>query len=50
MRVEKGGDLLLEDVPLEVIGEAIRRVPAKKYVASYVAIREKMEKGKGKKK
>jgi hypothetical protein len=25
----------LEDVPLEVIGQAIRRVPAKKYIAIY---------------
>jgi hypothetical protein len=25
----------LEDVPLEVIGEAIKRVPAKKYIAMY---------------
>jgi hypothetical protein len=25
----------IEDVPLEVIGEAIRRVPAKKYIAMY---------------
>jgi hypothetical protein len=28
----------LEDVPLEVIGEAIRRVPAKAYIASYEAM------------
>jgi hypothetical protein len=25
----------IEDVPLEVVGEAIRRVPAKKYIAIY---------------
>ena len=25
----------LEDVPLEVIGQAIKRVPAKKYIAIY---------------
>jgi len=30
----------LEDVPLEVVGEAIKRVPAKKYVKSYVEARE----------
>lgn len=28
----------IEDVPLDVVGEAIRRVPAKKYVARYVEI------------
>jgi Domain of unknown function (DU1801) len=28
----------LSDVPLEVIGEAIRRVPAKKYIESYQAM------------
>lgn len=28
----------LEDIPLEVIGEAIRRVPAKKYVEQYVKL------------
>jgi hypothetical protein len=26
---------MLEDVPLDVIGEAIKRVPAKKYIAMY---------------
>jgi hypothetical protein len=25
----------LEDVPLEVIGEAVKRMPAKKYIAIY---------------
>jgi hypothetical protein len=29
----------LDDVPLEVVGEMIRRVPAKKYVDHYVKIR-----------
>jgi len=31
----------LEDLPLDVIGEAIRRVPAKKYIASYEALLSK---------
>lgn len=32
----------LEDLALDVIAAAIRRVPAKKYVADYVAIRESL--------
>ncbi len=28
----------IEDVPLEVVGEAIRRVPAKLYIARYLAV------------
>ncbi|MBI1379764.1 MAG: DUF1801 domain-containing protein [Planctomycetaceae bacterium] len=30
----------LEDVPLEVVGEAIRRTPAKRMIAQYDAVRE----------
>jgi hypothetical protein len=30
----------LEDLPLEVIGQAIKRVPAKKYIADYEAMRD----------
>jgi hypothetical protein len=33
----------LEDLPLDVIGEAIRRVPAKTYVDVYVKARQSME-------
>ncbi len=32
----------LEDVPLEVIGEAFRRVPAQVYIANYLAAMEKI--------
>jgi len=36
----------IEDVPLEVIGEAIRRVPAKKYIEHYESTLEAMGKRK----
>lgn len=35
----------LEDVALEVIGEAVRRVPVKKFVAHYESVLESMGKG-----
>lgn len=35
----------LEDLPLDVIGEAIRRVPAKTYIDVYSKARQAMEKG-----
>jgi hypothetical protein len=35
----------IEDVPLEVVGEAVRRVPAKKYVEQYVKMLS--DRGKG---
>lgn len=41
----------LDDVPLDVIGEAIRRVPAKRYIEAYVKARKEHEAtgaGKGK--
>ena len=38
----------LEDVPLEVIGEAIRRCPAKKYIAQYEAVLSGTKKSKSK--
>lgn len=37
----------VEDLALDVIGESIRRVPAKAYLAHYEAALEKMGKGKG---
>jgi len=40
----------LEDLALDVIGEAIRRVPAKKYMAFYDALRQSMKKPKPAKK
>jgi len=40
----------LEDVPLEVVGEAIKRVPAKKYVEHYVSALGPMKSAAGKKK
>jgi hypothetical protein len=36
----------LEDLPLDVIGEAIRRMPAKKYIANYEAVLQKSAKSK----
>lgn len=39
----------LEDVPLSVIGEVIRRVPAKAYIERYQSITEATRKGTGKK-
>jgi hypothetical protein len=36
----------LEDLALEVIGEAIRRVPAKKYIAVYESARQATQKAK----
>ncbi len=38
----------LDDVPLEVIGEAVRRTPAKKYIAIYLANLEARHAGKPK--
>src|ERR1041384_118440 len=35
----------LEDVPLDVVGEAVRRMPAKKWIAVYQAALDKMGKG-----
>jgi hypothetical protein len=40
----------IEDLPLDVIGEAIRRVPAKKYIAFCDALRLSMKKPKSAKK
>ena len=37
----------IEDLPLDVIGETIRRVPAKKYIEHYQAALEAMGKGAG---
>jgi hypothetical protein len=37
----------LDDLALDVIGEAIRRVPAKKFIAIWTAVREAAAKGKG---
>jgi len=37
----------LEDLPLEIIGEAIRRQPAKKYIEVYESTMRDMEKGSG---
>ncbi|MBC7835868.1 MAG: DUF1801 domain-containing protein [Phycisphaerales bacterium] len=36
----------IEDVALEVLGEAVRRVPAKKYIATYLAALEGRSAGK----
>ncbi len=38
----------LEDLPLDVIGEVIRRVPAKKYLDAYQAVRATVGEGKSK--
>ena len=40
----------LEDVALEVVGEAIRRMPAKKYLARYESLRAELESAKKTKK
>lgn len=39
----------LDDLPLAVIGEAVRRVPANKYIASYEAALQQRKKGSSKK-
>jgi hypothetical protein len=39
---------MLEDLPLDLIGEAVRRVPARKYVAFCEALRQSMKKAKPK--
>jgi hypothetical protein len=38
----------LEDLPLDVIGKAIARVPAKKYIAAYEAVLKNTKKAKTK--
>jgi uncharacterized protein YdhG (YjbR/CyaY superfamily) len=38
----------LEDLPLDVVEKTLARLPVKKYVAGYQAVREGMGKGKGK--
>ncbi len=40
----------LEDIALDVVGEAVRRLPTAKYVAHYVAMRDKLGLGKAAKK
>lgn len=40
----------IEDVPLEVVGQAIKRMPLKQHLASYEAMLEGREAGKTKKK
>lgn len=40
----------VEDLALDVLGQAIKRVPMKKYLKHYQALLESMEKGKAKKK